>query len=147
MKLKPDTLRLIQNGHRFSPFYSDGLSNHHPMAVAALDWLGASDEEITAFAEHYEKILEPLPPPLGDITERTAADFLGRRPAVASWISFFRALIASAGRETTTRLWLHTLMPGVGSVAFHGLLRLAYAVEIGDDTELAYALEVAENNG
>lgn len=140
MKLRPDTLLIIQNGHRFSPFYKDGLSNHLPMAVAALDGLGASDAEIAAFAEHYVKILEPLPPPAGDITERTAADFLGRRPAVASWISFFRAQIASEGRETTTRLWLHRLMPGVGSVAFHGLLRLAYAVEIGDDAELAHAL-------
>ncbi|MEQ1919013.1 MAG: questin oxidase family protein, partial [Elusimicrobiota bacterium] len=136
----PNTLRLVQNGHRFSPFYDNGLSNHLPMAVAALDGLGASDAEISAFAEHYEKILEPLPPPTGDITERTAADFLGRRAAVTSWILFFRAQIASAGRETTTRLWLRKLMPGVGSVAFHGLLRLAYAVEIGDDAELAHAL-------
>ncbi len=110
------------------------------MAVAALEGLGATDPEIAAFAEHYERILEPMPPPTDEITEQTAADFIGRRPAVTSWISFFRGQIASAGREATVRLWLHRLMPGVGSVAFHGLLRLAYAVEIKDETEIAHAL-------
>ena len=39
--LKPSTLALIEGGHRFSPFYEDGLANHLPMAVAALGPLPA----------------------------------------------------------------------------------------------------------
>lgn len=138
--LRAGTRRLIEDGHRFSPFYEESLSNHLPMAVSALDGLGAADEEIAAFAAHYSKILEPLPGLAGEITERTAGDFLGRRPAVASWIAFFRARITAEGSDATARLWLDRLMPGIGSVAFHGLLRLAYAVENGGDEELAHAL-------
>lgn len=138
--LRPGTRRLIEDGHRFSPFYEESLSNHLPMAVSALDRLGASEEEIADFAGRYSKILEPLPGPAGEITERTAGDFLGRRAAVSSWIAFFRARIAASGTDATTRLWLDRLMPGIGSVAFHGLLRLAYAVEDGGNEELAHAL-------
>ena len=138
--LRLDTRRLIEGGHRFSPFYEDSLANHLPMAVAALEHLGASDEEIAAFAQDYSKRLDHMPPLAGQITEATAADYLGRRRAVASWVSFFRARIVIAGPEATTRLWLDRLMPGVGSVAFHGLLRLSYAVENGGAGELAHAL-------
>ena len=140
MKLSSSTLERIERGHRFSPFYEDDLSNHLPMALAALDGLGAGAAEIAAFADHYERILEALPAPVGDISERTVSDFLSRQPAVSSWIVFFDGRIASLGAKETTRLWLDKLMPGIGSVAFHGLLRLAYAVESGGNEELAHAL-------
>jgi len=139
-RLRLRTEDLIADGHRFSPFYKESLSNHLPMALVALDRLGASVEEIAAFAEHYSKILEPMPAPAGAVTEATIGEFLGRRAAVASWIAFFRARIATSGAEAMTRLWLDKLMPGISSVAFHGLLRLSYAVEGGGDAERAHAL-------
>lgn len=139
-KLRLRTQDLIADGHRFSPFYKVSLSNHLPMAVSALDRLGASVEEIAVFAEHYVKILEPMPEPAGAVVEATIGEFLGRRAAVASWIAFFRARIATSGAEAMTRLWLDKLMPGIGSVAFHGLLRLSYSVENGGDVERAHAL-------
>lgn len=140
MSLSAGTRKLIDDGHRFSPFYEVSLANHLPMAVSALDRLGASEREIADFAEHYAKILEPLPSTAEEITEGTAGEFLGRRAAVASWIAFFHSRIAAAGAGATARLWLDKLMPGIGSVAFHGLLRVAYAVEDGGDAELAHGL-------
>lgn len=134
------TRKLIDDGHRFSPFYEGVLANHLPMAVSALDRLGVSEREIADFAGRYSEILEPMPAPTGVITESTTAEFLGRREAVASWIEFFKSRIAAAGAEATTRLWLDRLMPGISSTAFHGLLRLAYAVDDGGDDELAHAL-------
>lgn len=139
--LRAATLELVARGHRYSAFYGGALSNHLPMALVALDRLGAGDEEIASFAAQYERRLRPLPPRAGTITEETAEAFLGRgEEALTSWIEFFEGRIAASGAEETTRRWLDRLMPGIGSVAFHGLLRLAYAREIGSDRETAHAL-------
>ncbi|MHB2027030.1 MAG: hypothetical protein ACYCPQ_10440 [Elusimicrobiota bacterium] len=78
--LRSQTLSLIRRGHRYSAFYEDILSNHLPMALVALDRMGATDEETAAFAQNYEKAkaLEPLPKDVGPISDKTAGDFLGR---------------------------------------------------------------------
>ena len=138
--LRAQTLRLIANGHRYSAFYQRNLSNHLPMALVALDRIGASDQEIGAFVSNYEKILEPLPASVGSISKKTTSAFLGRPEALTSWIEFFSAQIASAGIERITRQWVDHLIPGISGNAFHGLLRLAYATETGSASEITYAL-------
>jgi hypothetical protein len=102
--------------------------------------MGATSSQIEAFSNHYEKKLEPLPPAAGVITQENAASLLGRREAVTSWIAFFEAGIAHAGVEATLKRWLDRLTPAIGSTAFHGLIRTAYALESGSQRELAHAL-------
>lgn len=138
--VRPKTSRLIAEGHRFSPFYRGGLSNHFPMALVALEKLGATDGQIEGFAAGYIGQLEPLPVPVGIITSESTAAFLGRMETVGSWVEFFSARIASAGASATVRRWVKLLLPGIGSVAFHGIIRLAYALESGSDREIAHAL-------
>ena len=138
--IRPNTLRLLSEGHRFSPYYGGYLANHLPMALAALDGMGATDAQTDAFANGYEKKLEPLPPESGTITDENASRFLGRRVTVASWIAYFEDSISHRGATETLGRWLDRLMPAVGSTAFHGLIRTAYALEGGVDRELAHAL-------
>lgn len=138
--LKPATLRRIEDGRRHSAFYARGLANHLPMALVALDRLGASEARVARFAAGYEKKLEAMPAPIEEITERSAAAYLGRPEALGSWGLFFARELASAGTEAALRRWTGVLMPGVGSFAFHGIIRTAYALESGSERELARAL-------
>ena len=139
-KLDTNTLKLIGEGNRHSAFYQGNLANHLPMALVALDRLGATREQVSAFAARYASKLEPMPAPAETITRETADAFLGRAEAFASWIFFFENEFTRAGVHGTVQRWMSRLLPGVGSFAFHGVIRLAYAVESGDKKELARAL-------
>lgn len=138
--MNSNTRSLIQAGSRHSAFYERDLANHLPMTLIALDGLGADDGQIAAFAARYEKKLGPVPPAAEPITLETAESFLGRPDAYGSWIVFFDAELARDGIRKTAGLWASRLMPGVGSFAFHGLIRVAYALEGGDAAEMARAL-------
>lgn len=138
--LAANTLRLIEDGRRHSAFYGDGLANHLPMALVALDRLGAREAQVSAFAALYEGKLAPMPEPAGLITEESASASLGRAAAFGSWTRFFEGELARAGVQATLRRWASRLLPGVGSFAFHGLIRVAYSLESGSVRELARAL-------
>ncbi len=138
--IRTGTLRLIEEGHAHDAFYGGHLSSHLPMALVALDRLGAAPERIAAFAARYRRKLPPLAAPAGVITEETTGRFLGRPETLGSWVVFFKEAVARDGAEGTTRLWTRRLLPGVGSYAFHGLIRLAYALDGGSEAELVHAL-------
>lgn len=138
--MRQHTKELVEKAHRFSSFYQKDLSNHLPMALSALDGLGATEAQVAAFASRYEDKLEPLPAPAGVINEENAEAFLGRPEALASWIRYFEDALARDGEGATLAAWLDRLMPGVSSIAFHGLVRTAYAVDLGSRAELAHSL-------
>ena len=122
MGMRQETLSRIEDAHRYSSFYEKDLSNHLPMALTALDGLGASGAQVAAFAARYEGKLEPLP------------------AAEASRMAFFRQELERDGERAVLERWLERLIPGVCSIAVHGLVRIAYAVESGSRSELAQAL-------
>lgn len=131
--MNTNTRRLIEDGRRHSAFYERDLANHLPMTLAALDGLGADDARIAAFAARYEKKLGPVPAATGETR-------LGRPDDYGSWVAYFDAELARDGIEKTAGHWASRLMPGAGSFAFHGLIRVAYALESGNAAELARAL-------
>ena len=56
------TLRtLLDDNVHFDAEYGGGLSNHMPMALVALQGLGASDARLDAFAASYRRRLAPAP--------------------------------------------------------------------------------------
>lgn len=138
--LQPGTLELIEQAHRYSSFYKGYLSNHLPMALTALDRMGATQAQIENFAARYQKQLEPLPPAESVLADEDAESFLGRQDALPLWVAYFDKTLARSGEKKTLELWTGRLMPGAASVAFHGMLRLAYAEEIGSRAEMAHAL-------
>ena len=140
MSIRTGTLRLIEDAHRFGASYRGGLASHLPMALLALDAMGASDERIEAYAKGYAAQLEPMPPQGDAIAAGDEQRFLGSSAAFPSWVSYFSARIAAAGRDAVMREWTTRLVPGIGSAAFHGVIRTAYALDAGSDAELAHAL-------
>ena len=116
------------------------LSNHLPMALVALHRLGASDDRLAEFAAQYRGRLASIPDtvPVASYDEWLAAR--GKRDAYGALRGYFDAQIAEGGPESTLRRHLPALVDGLGGAAFHGLIRLAYAVEVASDARIAAGL-------
>jgi hypothetical protein len=140
MSVRIATRELVERNLRFGAFYGGYLANHLPMALAALDAMGADDPRLRDYAQAYASRLEPLVPARLAIAEGAERDHLGCDAAFPAWVDYFSARIAARGAEPVLREWMDRLLAGAGSGAFHGLIRLAYATEIGSDRESAHAL-------
>jgi hypothetical protein len=128
---------LLAGGRFYAPLYGDRLANHLPMALVALDRLGAGTSTLQAFASHYaERLVQ--------VADSRAAldphDYLGSAGDYPRFIRFFEERIAESGVEAVVRDWVPVLLPGLAASAFHAMIRLAYAIEAGDEDEIARAL-------
>jgi hypothetical protein len=142
MEASTTLVRLLDEGASFDAEYGQGLSDHRPMALVALERLGAGGARLQAWAAGYEqaKGLRPARPrqdwPTGDAwTSR-----LGDRSAWPVYRDLFRQWLRHEGGPDTLAQVLPALMPGCSAAAFHGLIRSAYAVQIGHLGELADGL-------
>jgi hypothetical protein len=128
---------LLVASARYHPLYGDGLSNHLPMALIALDAMDARDEQLERFAAHYTPRLI-LRGAIQPALEPTAA--FGERDGFEGVRSYFTAAIAHSGIDAVLHSWVPHLMPGVAASAFHALIRLAYGLEARHHEEIATAL-------
>ncbi len=111
--------------------YRNGLSNHLPMALVALAGLGASRVRIVAFRERYARRLEPAPKVPEHAEKLERADLvrhLGTHACYAQYAELFRALVRAEAPREVARDALRELVPGLAGGAFHGLIRVAYAL-------------------
>ena len=130
----------IEAAHRWGAFYRGYLASHHPMAIAALDAMGASADDLDRFEGHYLCVLEPMPDAVVTISPGDEAAHLGSPRAFPEWVQYFSKAIASEGAETVLRCWVDRLLPAIASGAFHGAIRTAFAVESEAKDELAHGL-------
>jgi Questin oxidase-like len=116
------------------------LSSHLPMALVALDRLGASDERLTEFAQHYRARLVPIPDDgvIASFDEWRLAR--GERDAYGPARAYLEAQITEHGRDAVVRRHVDHLIDGVAGAAFHGVIRLAYALESASDARVAAGL-------
>lgn len=127
----------------YSAEFGTALSNHAAMVLHAQRRLGGTEAEARRFLESYVAAngLRPAPPAPEPITRENWAAHLGDRAYEAAYRAFFRAELARLGSGAALqREWLPRLLPGIAASALHGLMRLAYANEAGDDAEVAEAL-------
>ena len=109
---------ILDESRRYSAEYGGGLASHLPMALLALHRLGATDVRLREFAAFYARRLSPKP-----------AD-------EARHVAHFEESLHARGRDELLAETLPRLTPAIGSAAFHGLIRTAYAVDSGDDVDL-----------
>ena len=137
---RPDLALLLDDELRYDATTSTHLSNHLPMALVALHALGADDERLGAFARSYARRLMPIDDD-GEVT--TFDEWLaarGRRGSYGAVRRYFDAAIDRAGVDGTLRRHLPELAAGVGGGAFHGVIRLAYALEAQSAPRIAAGL-------
>lgn len=135
-----DARRRIENAHRYGAIYGGGFASHHPMAIAALDAMGATDDDLARFESHYVANLEPIQHPVVVIQQGDEAAHLGSPRAFPEWVVYFSGAIAREGTDAVLRRWIDRFTPAVGAAAFHGAIRTAFALESEAQDELAHGL-------
>lgn len=121
--------------------YDHGLSSHLPMALHALQQLGAGEDRLQAFYERYaarfgeQRVSVPALQRMADWPS-----YRGDWSAFDALRGHFSAAIAGEGAPAVLRAALPFLWTGVAAAAFHGLIRTSHAVETGHAGELAAAL-------
>lgn len=138
--IRAGTRERIEAAHRFGAFYRGYLASHYPMALVSLDAMGADDAALDRFGERYLTNLEPMQRAVVTILPGDEAAHLGSPRAFPEWVAYFDAAIAAEGDERVLALWVGRLLPALAAGAFHGAIRVAYALEAGSPRELAHAL-------
>jgi hypothetical protein len=128
---------LLAEGRDHAPQYGNRLTNHLPMALVALDRLGADAATLRRFADGYARRLGSVAPPASGLDPH---DYLGSGGDYPRFVRFFQERIREAGVEAVLRDWVPVLMPGLAASAFHAMIRLAYALDSGVEDEIARAL-------
>jgi hypothetical protein len=128
---------LLAHTRHFAPLYGNRLANHLPMALVALDRLGAGAAILESFADRYAQRLLPSPKACSALDPH---DYLGSAGDFPRFVVFFGQRIAESGADAVLHDWVPVLIPGLAASAFHAMIRLAYAIEAGIDQEIAHAL-------
>ena len=128
----------MDDDYGYEPEYG-GLSNHLPMAVRALQALGANPACVSEFRAVYTRRLSRLDTSSG-AAPIVLQEVLGRRRDFPALLQMFGAEVTQLGASEAVRKWLPVLMPGVAAAAFHPLIMLYYALDAQDDRGVGYAL-------
>ena len=115
--------------------------NHIVMTLIALYRLGASTEQMEAYY-HSKKKKENISFTKDEISinEENWIQFLGNTTALSSYIKFFIGEIKTDGVDKTLQIYLPKLISGVTAAAYHGLLRLVYAIDVQNNLEIALSM-------
>lgn len=139
--------QLLDDELSTDPTTAKNLTNHLPMALVAKARLGANDDELRRFATAYSRKNVPLTPIQHPLTSSTWATAIGQKSASGDLRDYFERAVNDDGVDGTLRTHLPTLLPGIGGAAFHGAIRLAYAIEVSSPSRIAaglgYLAEVA----
>lgn len=122
------------------PSTTRGLTNHLPMALVAKAALGAPPDELRRFTLRYEARLRPRSGVNRELTRSTWRRAVGEPAAYSDLDDFFRREISTRGVDDTVRTYLSDLMAGVSAAAFHGPIRLSYALDAASPLRVGSAL-------
>jgi hypothetical protein len=115
------------------------LGNQLPMALLALDRLGATPQRLDDFAAAYRRRLVPLT----DMTLPVVTDPMELRGEVDAFPRlevFFRTALNRAELRDVLQRYLSPLMSGIAGAALHPLNRLAYGLLGHSESEIAAGL-------
>ena len=85
---------LLAESQRHAPLYGNRLANHLPMALVALDRLGADAATMRRFADGYARRLLPT---AVSASELDPHDYLGSSGDYPRFVRFFQHRILEAG--------------------------------------------------
>lgn len=115
-------------GKGYSP-YMRGLVNHLPMAQLALYQMTKDFEKVKSYTESYVNMVSIDPVKTEYPKTNSFDDCLGKRELYESCLELVKKEIQEKNITEVTKNVLNTYSLGISSGLFHGLIRLAYAVE------------------
>ena len=131
---------LLIDSRRYAATYGSGLFNHFSMALVALERLGGDEARLSEFAASYEKRLRLKSPGEPSLPNDDWHNALGDRRYETALAAKFEDDVRERGADALLREVVRQLTSGLASEAFHGLIRVGYAVDSGDDADVAEAL-------
>jgi questin oxidase-like protein len=145
--VNPTLQELLDEELGSDPTTVRGLTNHLPMALVAKAGLGADADELVRFAAAYASRIHDLDEPTTRLTRETWRAAIGNYGAAADLRSYFAGEVAERGPDEVLRSHLPALIPGVSGAAFHGVIRLAYAIEVSSPSRIAAGLAYLAETG
>ncbi len=125
---------------QFKPTYRGALANHLPMAIIAMNAIGADIDEIDRFMDENRSILEAVEPVQFEINSDNWAKFLGQRDAFPAYRNHFLTLVENTGWQQVVTDHVGSLAGGISASAFHCLIRLGLGIRQKSAEEVAIAL-------
>ncbi len=119
-----EALELLEGS---GPEYTDGLSNHGPMAAEALVALGRP-EAVMPWVEEYREKLHDRPPSTNPIAPDDWQESLGDGRKLGEWRAFFERELSDTPWRQVLDTWVARLAPGLIAAATHGVIRTGHAV-------------------
>lgn len=124
----------------YDPEYGGGLCNHLPMALVALDQMGATPSQLNDYQRSHMSWLEKLPAQARAITPGAWPFRKANQAAYVDLRADFQRRIAADGWEQVLRATLPELSSGLTAAAFHGMIRTAMGVTARHEGEIASGL-------
>ncbi len=120
-RISPTLVRLLDDELVFSPSFQGYFSSHLAMALVALDQLGAAPKVLQSVFDAHAR---------GEAERRDDVNVLDER----------RREVARDGIAATVRSRTAALVDAPGTALFHPMIRLAYALDVGHEGQVAAAL-------
>ncbi|HWA47280.1 MAG TPA: questin oxidase family protein [Dongiaceae bacterium] len=124
----------------YDPEYGGGLCNHLPMALIALDQMGATPSQLNEYQRSHMSWLEKLPANNRAVLPGAWPFRKANHAAYVELRADFQRRIAAQGWEQVLRATLPELAPGLTAAAFHGMIRTAMGVTARHEGEIASGL-------
>ncbi len=139
--------RIISKYNDRDCVYDGGLTNHLNMGLYAMYKSGASQERLDEFAQYYidKNHISKVANAIYSINDSSYEEYVGLKNTYSSFVPYFIDKLSSSKLEEIIRKYLNELLPGSSGDAFHGIIRMAYAVELDSIDEIAKALHIWHN--
>ncbi len=125
---------------QFKPTYRGALANHVPMAIIAMNAIGADVDLIDRFIDQNRSILEQVKPVPFEIHHDNWLQHLGQRDAFCAYRTYFQTLVERDGWRNVVTGHIGSLMGGISASAFHCLIRLGLGIRQNSAEEVVIAL-------
>ncbi len=134
------TLQRLLDANRRFDLNGKGTSNHCPMALTALAAMGASGERLEQFFTHWERRYALTAGSAAHLARGDWRAAVGQADLFCAARDCFAGWVAQDGADAVLREVIGTISLAPASGAFHALIRLAYALEAGNNSEVGAGL-------
>ena len=132
--------RLLDDNARFD-LANRGTVNHLPMALYALARMGASDERLVEYFHQWEANRGlPRIDSERQVEREDWTRHIGDAAMFSALWDFFADRVAKRGPTEVVGQVLPLVSRGISAAAFHGLIRLAYGIEVDHAGEIGAGL-------